>query len=107
LRTRMSEQMRRLTGLVEEVKETVKLLETFLDVGSRLEFVQAKAEELTRVLSDALMDPGLPDDLRRELEDLSVRAKSIAERARRKVEEVNSGWRDVERRSAEGLRRTF
>jgi hypothetical protein len=53
------------------------------------------------------MDPGLPDDLRRELEDLSVRAKSIAERARRKVEEVNSGWRDVERRSAEGLRRTF
>jgi hypothetical protein len=103
----MSEQMRRLTGLVEEVKETVKLLETFLDVGSRLEFVQAKAEELTRVLSDALMDPGLPDDLRRELEDLSVRAKSIAERARRKVEEVNSSWRDVERRSAEGLRRTF
>jgi hypothetical protein len=103
----MSEQMRRLTGLVEEVKETVKLLETFLDVGSRLEFVQAKAEELTRVLSDALMDPGLPDNLRRELEDLSVRAKSIAERARRKVEEVNSGWRDVERRSAEGLRRTF
>ena len=107
MRTRMSEQMRRLTGLVEEVKETVKLLETFLDVGSRLEFVQAKAEELTRVLSDALMDPGLPDDLRRELEDLSVRAKSIAERARRKVEEVNSGWRDVERRSAEGLRRTY
>jgi hypothetical protein len=107
LRTRMSEQMRRLAGLVEEVRETVKLLETFLDVGSRLEFVQAKAEELMRVLSDALMDPGLPDDLRRELEDLSVRAKSIAERARRKVEEVNSSWRDVERRSAEGLRRTF
>jgi hypothetical protein len=107
LRTRMSEQMRRLAGLVEEVRETVKLLETFLDVGSRLEFVQAKAEELMRVLSDALMDPGLPDDLRKELEDLSVRAKSIAERARRKVEEVNSGWRDVERRSAEGLRRTF
>jgi len=107
LRTRMSEQLRRLAGLVEEVRETVKLLETFLDVGSRLEFVQAKAEELTRVLSDALMDPGLPDDLRRELEDLLVRAKSIAERARRKVEEVNSGWRDVERRSAEGLRRTF
>jgi hypothetical protein len=103
----MSEQMRRLAGLVEEVRETVKLLETFLDVGSRLEFVQAKAEELMRVLSDALMDPGLPDDLRRELEDLSVRAKSIAERARRKVEEVNSSWRDVERRSAEGLRRTF
>jgi hypothetical protein len=107
LRTRMSEQSRRLVGLVEEVRETVKLLETFLDVGSRLEFVQAKAEELMRVLSDALMDPGLPDDLRKELEDLSVRAKSIAERARRKVEEVNSGWRDVERRSAEGLRRTF
>jgi hypothetical protein len=107
LRTRMSEQVRRLAGLVEEVRETVKLLETFLDVGSRLEFVQAKAEELMRVLSDALMDPGLPDDLRRELEDLSVRAKSIAERARRKVEEVNSSWRDVERRSAEGLRRTF
>jgi hypothetical protein len=103
----MSEQLRRLAGLVEEVRETVKLLETFLDVGSRLEFVQAKAEELMRVLSDALMDPGLPDDLRRELEDLSVRAKSIAERARRKVEEVNSSWRDVERRSAEGLRRTF
>jgi hypothetical protein len=103
----MSEQMRRLAGLVEEVRETVKLLETFLDVGSRLEFVQATAEELMRVLSDALMDPGLPDDLRKELEDLSVRAKSIAERARRKVEEVNSGWRDVERRSAEGLRRTF
>jgi hypothetical protein len=103
----MSEQSRRLVGLVEEVRETVKLLETFLDVGSRLEFVQAKAEELMRVLSDALMDPGLPDDLRKELEDLSVRAKSIAERARRKVEEVNSGWRDVERRSAEGLRRTF
>lgn len=107
MRTRMSEQVRRLAGLVEEVRETVKLLETFLDVGSRLEFVQAKAEELMRVLSDALMDPGLPDDLRRELEDLSVRAKSIAERARRKVEEVNSSWRDVERRSAEGLRRTF
>ncbi len=107
MRTKMSEQMRRLAGLVEEVRETVKLLETFLDVGSRLEFVQAKAEELMRVLSDALMDPRLPDDLRRELEDLSVRAKSIAERARRKVEEVNSGWRDVERRSAEGLRRTF
>jgi hypothetical protein len=103
----MSEQLRRLAGLVEEVRETVKLLETFLDVGSRLEFVQAKAEELTRVLTDALMDPGLPDDLRKELEDLSVRAKSIAERARRKVEEVNSGWRDVERRSAEGLRRTY
>jgi hypothetical protein len=103
----MSEQLRRLAGLVEEVRETVKLLETFLDVGSRLEFVQAKAEELTRVLSDALMDPSLPDDLRKELEDLSVRAKSIAERARRKVEEVNSGWRDVERRSAEGLRRTY
>jgi hypothetical protein len=103
----MSEQVRRLAGLVGEVRETVKLLETFLDVGSRLEFVQAKAEELMRVLSDALMDPGLPDDLRRELEDLSVRAKSIAERARRKVEEVNSSWRDVERRSAEGLRRTF
>jgi hypothetical protein len=99
--------LRRLAGLVEEVRETVKLLETFLDVGSRLEFVQAKAEELTRVLTDALMDPGLPDDLRKELEDLSVRAKSIAERARRKVEEVNSGWRDVERRSAEGLRRTY
>ncbi|MDT7967645.1 MAG: hypothetical protein RQ949_00050 [Candidatus Calditenuis sp.] len=103
----MPEQVRRLAGLVEEVRETVKLLETFLDVGSRLEFVQAKAEELMRVLSDALMDPSLPDDLRRELEDLSVRAKSIAERARRKVEEVNSSWRDVERRSAEGLRRTF
>jgi hypothetical protein len=55
----MSEQVRRLAGLVEEVRETVKLLETFLDVGSRLEFVQAKAEELMRVLSDALMDPGL------------------------------------------------
>jgi hypothetical protein len=53
------------------------------------------------------MDPGLPDDLRRELEELLGRAKSIAERARRKVEEVSSGWRDVERRSAEGLRRTF
>jgi hypothetical protein len=38
----MSEQLRRLAGLVEEVRETVKLLETFLDVGSRLEFVQAK-----------------------------------------------------------------
>ncbi len=103
----MSEQVRRFAGLVEEVRETVKLLESFLDSGSRLEFVQAKAEEVARVLSDALTDPKLPVDLRMELEELLVRAKSIAERARKKAEEVNSGWRDVERRSAEGLRRTF
>jgi hypothetical protein len=103
----MSEQVRRFAGLVEEVRETIKLLNAFLDAGSRLEFVQAKAEEITRVLSEALIDPGLSEDLRRELEELLVKAKSIAERARKKVEEVNSGWRDVERRSAEGLRRTF
>ncbi len=103
----MSEQVRRFAGLIEEVRETIKLLNAFLDAGSRLEFVQAKAEEVTRVLSEALMDPGLSDDMRRELEELQVKAKSIAERARKKVEEVNSGWRDVERRSAEGLRRTF
>ncbi len=103
----MSEQVRRFAGLVEEVRETIKLLNAFLDAGSRLEFVQAKAEEVTRVLSEALIDPGLSEDLRRELEELLVKAKSIAERARKKVEEVNSGWRDVERRSAEGLRRTF
>jgi len=103
----MSEQVRRFAGLIEEVRETIKLLNAFLDAGSRLEFVQAKAEEITRVLSEALIDPGLSEDLRRELEELLVKAKSIAERARKKVEEVNSGWRDVERRSAEGLRRTF
>ncbi len=103
----MSEQVKRFAGLVEEVRETIKLLNAFLDAGSRLEFVQAKAEEVTRVLSEALIDPGLSEDLRRELEELLVQAKSIAERARKKVEEVNSGWRDVERRSAEGLRRTF
>ncbi len=103
----MSEQVRRFAGLVEEVRETIKLLETFLDAGSRLEFVQAKAEELARLLSDALADSGLPEEMRRELEEMLVRTKSIAERARKKVEEVNSGWRDVERRSAEGLRRTF
>ena len=103
----MSEQVRRFAGLIEEVRETIKLLNAFLDAGSRLEFVQAKAEEVMRVLSEALIDPGLSEDLRRELEELLVKAKSIAERARKKVEEVNSGWRDVERRSAEGLRRTF
>ncbi len=103
----MSEQVRRFAGLVEEVRETIKLLTAFLDAGSRLEFVQAKAEEVTRALSDALMDPGLPADLRMELEELLLKARSIAEKARKKVEEVNSGWRDVERRSAEGLRRTF
>lgn len=103
----MAEQARRLAGLVEEARETIKLLESFLDSGSRLDFVQAKAEELTSVLSEALRDPDLPSEVRAELAEMLARARSITERARRRAEEVGSGWRDVERRSAEGLRRTY
>ncbi len=103
----MPERAKSLTGLVEEARETIKLLESFLRSGSRLDFVQSKAEELTAALLDALKDPELPDEIRSELSEMLERAKSITETARRMAEEVSSGWRDVERRSAEGLRRTY
>lgn len=91
--------MSELTGIIEEIKETLNFLEMQLEAGSRIEFIINHVEEIVESLALMLSDTSLPENIRVEAEALFIKARYIAEKAKNMLEMLERDTRNLRTRS--------
>lgn len=88
-----------LAKIISEMKETIKFLEMQLESGSRLELIINHVEDIVESLGLMLSDTSLPENIRVEAEELFIKARYIAEKAKNMLDMLEKETRNLKPRS--------